>query len=66
MSSSRVSIGVISVWVSGGDEAPALAGHRLCLWIYIGAHAVALLFAMLLPREIRALHEPTGGRPETP
>jgi EmrB/QacA subfamily drug resistance transporter len=45
-----VGIGVITFWIDPGSEADALAGHRLCLWVYIAAHAAALLPAMLLPR----------------
>lgn len=57
-------IGIISVWINLGNEADALAGHRLCLWIYIAAHAAALLLAMLLPHGISApgevAHEDAG------
>jgi EmrB/QacA subfamily drug resistance transporter len=52
-------VSVISFWINGGSEADVIAGHRACLWIYLAAHAVAMLLAILLPREIRA----TDGTP---
>ena len=56
-------VSVISVWINGGSGADVLAGHRVCLWIYLAAHAVAMLFAILLPREIGALDETTREDP---
>ena len=34
-------VSVISVWINAGSGTEVLAGHRLCLWIYLAAHAVA-------------------------
>jgi EmrB/QacA subfamily drug resistance transporter len=45
-------ISIISVMLDSGSEAGLLAGHRLCLWIYIGAHVVALAVASLLPSRL--------------
>ena len=48
-------VSVIAVVINGGDGSGLLAGHRLCLWIYIAAHAVAMSLAILLPHRIRPL-----------
>ena len=53
-------VSIISVLLNGGSEADLLAGHRLCLWIYLGAHGVALLVATLLPKHIEALGATAG------
>jgi EmrB/QacA subfamily drug resistance transporter len=61
-----VGIGVISAWSNGGGGPDDLAGHLRCVWVYIAAHVVALLLALLLPRKIRTLDESARGAAGTP
>ncbi len=45
---------LIALLLNGADGPVDLGAHRVCLWVYVGAHVAALAVAAGLPKRVRA------------